>query len=50
MVKNSPAWALKTGALEKPGGMGWEGRWGGQDGGTHVYPWLIHVDVRQKPP
>ena len=21
----------------------------GQDGGTHVYLWLIHADVRQKP-
>ena len=21
--------------------------WGG--GGTHVYPWLIHVDTKQKP-
>ena len=21
-----------------------------QDGGTHVYLWLIHVDVWQKPP
>ena len=31
-------------------------RWGGeeggrgiQNGGTHVHPWLIHVDVCQKP-
>ena len=27
---------------------GWGGEGGGrgvQDGGTHVYPWLIHVDV-----
>ena len=23
---------------------------GVQDGGTHVHPWLIHVDVWQKPP
>ena len=23
---------------------------GVQDGGTHEYPWLIHVSVRQKPP
>ena len=22
---------------------------GVQNGGTHVYPWLIHVDVWQKP-
>ena len=31
---------------------GWDGEGGGrgvQDGGTHVYPWLIHVDVWQKP-
>lgn len=27
-----------------------EGRWKGiQKGGTHVYLWLIHVDVRQNP-
>ena len=32
---------------------GWDGKGGGrgvQDGGTHVHPWLIHVDVWQKPP
>ena len=32
---------------------GWSGEGGGrgvQGGGTHVYPWLIHVDVRQNPP
>ena len=32
---------------------GWDGEGGGrgiQDGGTHVHPWLIHVDVWQKPP
>ena len=30
---------------------GWDGRgWGGSKReGTHVYPWLIHVAVRQKP-
>ena len=30
---------------------GWGGEGGGrgvQDGGTHVYPWLISVDVWQK--
>ena len=26
------------------------GRRGVQDGGTHVHPWLIDIDVRQKPP
>ena len=32
---------------------GWGGDGGGQsiqDGGTHVHPWLIHVNVWQKPP
>ena len=32
---------------------GWDGAGGGrgvQNGGTHVYPRLIHVNVWQKPP
>ena len=32
---------------------GWDGEGGGkgvQNGETHVHPWLIHVDVWQKPP
>ena len=31
---------------------GWDGEtWDGGSGwGTHVHPWLIHVNVRQKPP
>ena len=32
---------------------GWDGeggRRGVQNGGTHVHPWLIHVNVWQKPP
>ena len=30
--------------------MGWGGRWeGGSESGTHVYPWLIRVNVWQKP-
>ena len=34
-----------------PEGMVWGGSWRGlQDGGTHVYPQLIHVDVWRKPP
>ena len=36
---------------ENPEGWGREGGGRGvQDGGTHVHPWLIHVDVWQKPP
>ena len=31
---------LGPGALGRPRGMGW---------GTHVDPWLIHVNVWQKP-
>ena len=31
-------------------GIGWRGRWeGGSGWGTHVNPWLIHVNVWQKP-
>ena len=31
--------------------MGWGGRWEGASGWrTHVHPWLIHVNVWQKPP
>ena len=47
------AWnrTLKAGALGKPRGMGWGGRWeGGSGWGTHVHPWLVHVSVWQKPP
>ena len=38
------------GALGRPRGIGWRGRWeGGSGWGTLVNPWLIHVDVWQKP-
>ena len=38
--------ALGPGALGRPGGSGWRGRWeGGSGWGTHVNPWLIHVNV-----
>ena len=41
---------LRAGALGRPRGMGWGGRWeGGSGWGTHVNPWLIHVSVWQKP-
>ena len=32
---------------------GWDGEGGGsrvQDRETHVHPWLIHVNIQQKPP
>ena len=41
---------LRAGALGRPRGMGWRGRWDrGSGWGTHVNPWLIHVNVWQKP-
>ena len=46
----SPGWMHETvlgpGALGRPRGMGWRGRWeGGSGWGIHVYPRLIHVNV-----
>ena len=41
---------LRTGALGRPRGIQWRGRWeGGSGWGIHVNPWLIHVSVWQKP-
>ena len=41
---------LRAGALGWPRGMGWGGRReGGSGWGTHVNPWLIHVNAWQKP-
>ena len=41
---------LEPGALGRPRGIGWRGRWeGGSGWGIHVYPWLIHVNVWWKP-
>ena len=38
--------ALGPGALGKPRGNGWRGRWeGGLGWGTHVNPWLFHFNV-----
>ena len=50
----SPGWMHETSARTwctgKPRGIGWRGRWeGGSGWGTHVNPWLIHVNVWQKP-
>ena len=37
---------LGPGALGRPRGIGWRGWWeGGSGWGTHVTPWLIHVNV-----
>ena len=39
---------LRPGALERPRGSGWRGRWeGGSGWGTHVKPWLFHFNVWQ---
>ena len=41
---------LWPGALGRPRGIRQRGRWeGGLGWGTHVNPWLIHVNVWQKP-
>ena len=38
--------ALGPGALGKPRGSGWRGKWeGGSGWGTHVNPWLFHSNV-----
>ena len=37
---------LRAGALGRPRGTGWRGRWeGGWGWEIHVTPWLIHVNV-----
>ena len=37
---------LGPGALGRPRGIGWRGRWeGGSGWGTHVKPWLVLVNV-----
>ena len=41
---------LGAGTLGRPRVIGWRGRWeGGLGWGTHVNPWLIHVNVWQNP-
>ena len=41
---------LGPGALGRPRGIGWRGRWEeGSGWGIHVNPWLIHVNVWQEP-
>ena len=42
--------ALGPGALGRPRGSGWRGRWeGGSGWGTHVNLWLFHFNVWQNP-
>ena len=46
----SPGWMHETsaqaGALGRPRGIRWRGRWDGGSGwGIHVNPWLINVNV-----
>ena len=42
--------ALGPGALGRPRGTRWRGRWeGGSGWGIHVNPWLIHFSVWQNP-
>ena len=50
----SPGWCMRqvlgAGALGRPRGIGWRGRWeGGSGWKIHVNPWLIHVNVWQNP-
>ena len=41
---------LRAGALGRPRGIRWRGRWeGGSGWRIQVNPWLIHVNVWQKP-
>ena len=41
---------LGPGALGRPRGIGWRGRWEGVSGwGAHVNPWPIHFNVWQNP-
>ena len=41
---------LRAGARGRPRGMGWGGRWEvGSEWGIHASPWLIHINVWQKP-
>ena len=41
---------LGPGAMGKPRGSGWRGRWEGVSGwGPHVNPWLFHFNVWQNP-
>ena len=41
---------LRAGALGRPRGIRWRGRWEGWSGwGIHVTPWLIPVNVWQNP-
>ena len=46
VIKKYIGQVFRPGALGRPRGIGWIGRWeGGLGWGTHVTPWLIHVNV-----
>ena len=47
MKQGTQSWCSVTTQSDR---VGREVGGGVQDGGTHVYPWLIHVDAWQKPP
>ena len=40
---------LHSGLVQWDDPEGWDGK-GGSGWGTHVHPWMIHVNVWQKPP
>ena len=41
---------LGPGALERPRGIGWRGRWeGGSEWGININPWLIRVNGWEDP-
>ena len=47
MKQGTQSWCSGT---TQSDGVGREVDGGVQDGGKHVFPWLIHIDVWQKPP
>ena len=48
MKQGTQSWCTGTTQRDGMGGKVGSGVWDG--GGIHVHPWLIHVNVWQKPP